>query len=138
MHHLPARDNLLRILYLIYSSGPKSIPRVFISDSSSFEPKYNFDSRTELCFLVTNGFPVLNEFQRNFFLFNNSNIGCSLYHWWSVYAVLCCGIQERSVGSIGQFEPRTPWTWFNHHRSSNNDHRRIFQLSNVSLIISSD
>jgi len=76
-----------------------------------------------------------NNFKRNFGLLHNSNIWCSLCHWWSVDEGYCCWIQERSVASIGQFEPRTRCTWLNHSWRSNNDHRRIVQFSNVSFVI---
>ena len=85
-----------------------------------------------------NGSHLLNEFQRNFAIYNVWNIGCSLYHWWSGYTEYCCWIQKRSVASIGWFESKTQGTWLNHHWKSSNDHRRSLEWWNVSEIISSE
>ena len=90
--------------------------------------KYFFDLLSEFLRIE---FQFLYGFHWNLALLSDSNIGCTLYHWWLVYKPYCCRIQERSVASIGQFEPRTVCTWLDHHWRTNNGHRRTVQVCYV-------
>merc|ERR1712227_122050 len=36
----------------------------------------------------------LRTITRHFVVFNDSNIGCSLYHWWCLYKEYCCSIHN--------------------------------------------
>ena len=73
-------DFVTNILNLTQS---KSHQNNIVTNTTIAVYKY-FNSSTSQLNIRNNGF------QRDFMVFNDSNIGCSLYTWWSAYKRYCC------------------------------------------------